>query len=100
MLYLVMVCGVLALVYGVWARGSILSASAGSERMQEISAAVQEGARAYLSRQYRTIAIVGVAVAAILYFVLGPWVAGGFVVGGRAHCEPPPSSRRNRKVSF
>jgi K(+)-stimulated pyrophosphate-energized sodium pump len=81
MLYLVMVCGVLALVYGVWARGSILSASAGSERMQEISAAVQEGARAYLSRQYKTIAIVGVAVAAILLFVLGPWVAGGFVIG-------------------
>jgi K(+)-stimulated pyrophosphate-energized sodium pump len=76
-----MVCGVLALVYGVWARGSILSASAGSERMQEISAAVQEGARAYLSRQYKTIAIVGVAVAAILLFVLGPWVAGGFVIG-------------------
>ena len=81
MLYLVMVCGVLALVYGVWARGSILSASAGSERMQEISAAIREGARAYLSRQYRTIAIVGVAVAAILFFVLGPWVAGGFLVG-------------------
>jgi K(+)-stimulated pyrophosphate-energized sodium pump len=81
MLYLVMVCGVLALVYGVWARGSILSASAGSERMQEISSAVQEGARAYLSRQYKTIAIVGVAVAAILLFVLGPWVAGGFVIG-------------------
>ena len=81
MLYLVMVCGVFALAYGVWARGSILSESAGSERMQEISAAVQEGARAYLSRQYRTIAIVGVAVAAILFFVLGPWVAGGFVIG-------------------
>jgi K(+)-stimulated pyrophosphate-energized sodium pump len=81
MLYLVLVCGVFALAYGVWARGSVLSASAGSERMQEISAAIQEGARAYLSRQYRTIAIVGVAVAAILYFVLGPWVAGGFVIG-------------------
>jgi K(+)-stimulated pyrophosphate-energized sodium pump len=81
MLYLVMVCGVLALVYGVWARGSILGASAGSERMQEISAAVQEGARAYLNRQYRTIAIVGVVVAIILAAALGPWVAGGFLIG-------------------
>ncbi len=81
MLYLVMVCGVFALAYGVWARGSVLSASAGSERMQEISAAVQEGARAYLSRQYRTIAIVGVVVTAILFFVLGTWVAGGFLIG-------------------
>ncbi|MBE9555425.1 MAG: sodium-translocating pyrophosphatase, partial [Proteobacteria bacterium] len=81
MLYLVMVCGVFALAYGVWARGSVLSASAGSERMQEISAAIQEGARAYLSRQYKTIGYVGVAVAVILLIVLGPWVAGGFVVG-------------------
>ncbi len=81
MLYLVMVCGVFALAYGVWARGSVLSASAGSERMQEISAAIQEGARAYLSRQYKTIGYVGVAVAAILLIVLGPWVAGGFVIG-------------------
>ncbi|MDH5411071.1 MAG: sodium/proton-translocating pyrophosphatase, partial [Alphaproteobacteria bacterium] len=76
-----MVCGVLALVYGVWARGSVLSASAGSERMQEISAAIQEGASAYLKRQYRTIAIVGVVVAIILGVFLGVWVTAGFVIG-------------------
>ena len=81
MLYGVMVCGVLALVYGVWARGSVLSASAGSERMQEISAAIQEGASAYLKRQYRTIAIVGVVVAIILGVFLGVWVTAGFVIG-------------------
>ncbi|MDH5558241.1 MAG: sodium-translocating pyrophosphatase [Alphaproteobacteria bacterium] len=81
MLYGVMVCGVFALVYGVWARGSVLSASAGSERMQEISAAIQEGASAYLKRQYRTIAIVGVVVAIILGVFLGVWVTAGFVIG-------------------
>ena len=49
--------------------------------MQEISGAVQEGARAYLNRQYRTIAIVGLVVAVILAIALGPWVAGGFLIG-------------------
>jgi K(+)-stimulated pyrophosphate-energized sodium pump len=81
MLYLVIVCGAVALVYGIWASRSVLAASAGTERMQEISAAVQEGARAYLNRQYKTIAVVGLVVAAILFFVLGPTVAAGFVIG-------------------
>ena len=56
----VIVCGALALVYGAWATSSVLAASAGNPRMQEIAAAVQEGARAYLNRQYRTIGLVGV----------------------------------------
>ena len=78
---MVIACGVLALLYGVYASRSVLSASAGSDRMQAISAAVQEGAAAYLNRQYRTIAMVGVVVAIILFALMGWQVALGFVVG-------------------
>jgi K(+)-stimulated pyrophosphate-energized sodium pump len=74
-------CGVLAVLYGVWASRSVLAMSAGSERMQEISAAVQEGAAAYLNRQYRTIGIVGIVIAIILLILLGWPVALGFVIG-------------------
>ena len=80
-LYAAILCGVLAVVYGVWARQSILSASAGSEKMQEIAGAIQEGAQAYLNRQYRTIAIVGVVVAIALFLTIGQWAAVGFVIG-------------------
>jgi len=74
-------CGSLAVLYGIWASRSILAASAGNERMQEISAAIQEGAAAYLNRQYRAIAVVGVVIAVILVFLLGWKVALGFVIG-------------------
>ena len=74
-------CGGLAVLYGIWASRSVLAASAGTERMQEISAAIQEGASAYLNRQYRAIAMVGVVVAVILFFLLGWTVALGFVIG-------------------
>ena len=57
---LIVVCGLLAIVYGIWAIMSVMQADAGSARMQEIAAAVREGAQAYLKRQYTTIAIVGV----------------------------------------
>lgn len=77
----VILCGLLALGYGVWASRSVLSASAGTQRMQEISGAVQEGAAAYLNRQYMTIAIVGIIVAIILFFVLGWKVALGYTIG-------------------
>ncbi len=80
-LYAAILCGVLAVVYGIWARQSILSASAGSEKMQEIAGAIQEGAQAYLNRQYRTIAIVGVVVAVALFFTIDQWAAVGFVIG-------------------
>ena len=76
-----LVCGALALVYGLWASRSVLAAGAGSERMREIAGAIQEGAAAYLNRQYSTIAIVGVVVAFVLAATLGWWVAGGFVIG-------------------
>src|SRR5471032_2453435 len=78
---IVMACGVLALLYGWVTSRQVLAADAGSARMQEISGAVQEGARAYLNRQYRTIAIVGVIILAILWFTLGWHVAVGFVIG-------------------
>ncbi|PWR19326.1 sodium-translocating pyrophosphatase [Zavarzinia aquatilis] len=80
-LYSVIGCGVLALLYGVWAAKSVLSRDAGTVRMQEIATAIQEGARAYLNRQYRTIGIVGIVVVAGLWGLLGPFVAVGFVIG-------------------
>ncbi|MGE5515845.1 MAG: sodium-translocating pyrophosphatase [Bacteroidota bacterium] len=78
---LVIACGLVALLYGAWAIKSVLASPAGTPRMQEIAAAVQEGAGAYLNRQYRTIAIVGVIVAAILALRLGVFQAAGFVLG-------------------
>ena len=81
LMWLIIASGVLAIVYGIWAVRSILAADAGNEKMQEIAAAIQEGASAYLSRQYRTIAIVGVAIAALVAYFLGLKVALGFVIG-------------------
>ncbi|MBM3564618.1 MAG: sodium-translocating pyrophosphatase [Alphaproteobacteria bacterium] len=78
---LILACGVLALVYGAVTARSVLAAPAGNERMQEISAAVQEGARAYLNRQYTTIAIVGVVIGVILGWRLGLPVAIGYAIG-------------------
>ncbi len=76
-----LICGVVALIYGVWAARSVLAASAGSERMQTIAGAIQEGAKAYLNRQYRTIAGVGVVVFVIITFALGIKVGIGFLIG-------------------
>jgi K(+)-stimulated pyrophosphate-energized sodium pump len=80
-LFLVIVCGAVAVFYGFYASRSVLASSAGTQRMQEISGAVQEGAAAYLNRQYTTIAIVGVVVAVILFFLMGAKVAVGFLIG-------------------
>src|SRR5688572_1037751 len=77
----VIVCGALALAYGAWATTSVLAASAGNPRMQEIAAAIQEGAKAYLNKQYTTIGIVGIVVAVILFFALSKLSALGFVIG-------------------
>ena len=76
-----LICGGAALVYGVWAARSVLAASAGNERMQEIAHAVQEGASAYLNRQYTTIAIVGVVIFVIVSFLLSLPVGVGFLIG-------------------
>ncbi len=78
---LIIVGGLLALVYGLITAREVLAASAGTSRMQEISAAVQEGARAYLNRQYTTIAMVGVVILVILGAILGIHVAIGFIIG-------------------
>jgi K(+)-stimulated pyrophosphate-energized sodium pump len=77
----IIVCGLLALVYGFVTSRQVLAADAGTARMQEISAAVQEGARAYLNRQYITIAIVGFIILIVLGVTLGIHVAIGFVIG-------------------
>ena len=79
--YLVLVCGVIALLYGAWAVRSVLAAPAGNERMQEIAAAIQEGASAYLNRQYTAIAVVGVIIGVLLGFWLGPLSAIGYAIG-------------------
>ena len=71
----------LALIYGAYAYNQVMAAGTGTARMQEIAAAIQEGARAYLNRQYRTIAIAGVVVAVILAVTLGIHVGLGFVIG-------------------
>ena len=77
----VIACGVLALLYGVVTARSVLAASPGTPRMQEIAAAIQEGARAYLNRQYTTIAMVGVVVLLVLFFRLGIYPAVGYLIG-------------------
>ncbi len=79
--FLVIACGVLALAYGWFTSRQVLAANAGSTRMQEISGAVQVGARAYLNRQYRAIAAVGVVVLIVLGLTLGVRVAIGFLIG-------------------
>src|SRR6202795_5390975 len=80
-LWLIVLCGALAIVYAVWATRTVMSADPGSARMQEIAAAVREGAQAYLKRQYTTIGIVGVVICAIVGWFLGPLVATGFAIG-------------------
>ncbi|MEM1103162.1 MAG: sodium-translocating pyrophosphatase [Pseudomonadota bacterium] len=80
-LWLVVAAGALAVVYGVVTTQSLMRMSAGNEKMQEIAAAIQEGANAYLSRQYRTIAIVGAVTAVIIFVFLGFAAALGFVIG-------------------
>ena len=81
LLTIVILCGIAGLVYGVYASRAVLTADAGSERMQQISAAVQEGASAYLNRQYTTIGLVGIAIAVVLFLLLGWQVAVGYLIG-------------------
>ena len=80
-LELILACGIVALLYSGWAVRSVLAKSPGNARMQEIAAAIQEGAKAYLNRQYRTIAIVGAIIFVLAWFFLGWEVGIGFLIG-------------------
>ncbi|WIY52778.1 sodium-translocating pyrophosphatase [Devosia sp. YIM 151766] len=80
-LWLIVACGGLSIVYGVVTTQGLLKADAGSARMQEISAAVREGASAYLKRQYITIGIVGIVILILAWLLLGIYAAIGFLIG-------------------
>jgi len=80
-LTIVIVCGLLSVAYGIWAIQSVMASDAGNERMQEIAGAIQEGAQAYLNRQYTTIALVGVVIFLVVAWLLGVLVAIGFAIG-------------------
>ncbi|MCV0396371.1 MAG: sodium-translocating pyrophosphatase [Rhizobiaceae bacterium] len=81
MLYVVILCGLLSVAYAVWATQSVLAADQGNARMQEIAGAIREGAQAYLTRQYTTIAIVGVVVFVLAWLLLSGAAAIGFLIG-------------------
>lgn len=80
-LWLIVLCGVLSIVYAIWATSSVLKADAGNPRMQEIAGAVREGAQAYLRRQYTTIGLVGIVIFVLVAYFLGIYVAIGFAIG-------------------
>ena len=77
----VIACGLLSIVYAIWATQSVMAADQGNARMQEIAGAIREGASAYLNRQYTTIGIVGVVVFAGTWALLGSLAAIGFAIG-------------------
>jgi len=81
MLYVVIACGLLSIVYAIWATQSVLASDQGNARMQEIAGAIREGAQAYLARQYTTIAIVGVVVLLLALWLLSWQAALGFLIG-------------------
>ena len=80
-LYYIIAAGFLAIVYGYVVGKQVISASPGNSKMREIAEAIQEGARAYLNRQYKTITFVGIIVLIIVTFALGIWVGLGFLIG-------------------
>ncbi len=81
MLLVVIACGLLSILYAIWATRSVLASDQGSQRMQEIAGAIREGAQAYLARQYTTIAIVGVVVFLLAWWLLSGTAAIGFLIG-------------------
>jgi len=80
-LWLVIAAGALGVLYGLIQTASLMKASTGNDKMREIAAAIQEGASAYLRRQYTTIAMVGVVILIAAYLLIGEWAAIGFVIG-------------------
>ncbi|MGE5064244.1 MAG: sodium-translocating pyrophosphatase, partial [Myxococcales bacterium] len=81
LLYVAIICGIIAVLYGIVTSRQVLGLSPGNQRMVEVSAAIQEGAAAYLKRQYTTIAIVGIIVAVIIGIFLKPLSAFAFLIG-------------------
>ena len=80
-LSLVILAGLLAVLYGALQTASLMRAPAGNDKMREIAAAIQEGAQAYLRRQYTTIGIVGAVILVVIYLLIGPHEAIGFLIG-------------------
>ena len=80
-IHLIIGSGIIAILYGIFTSISVISADTGNEKMQEIAKAIQEGASAYLARQYSTIALVGIVIFIISFFLLGLQVAVGFLIG-------------------
>jgi K(+)-stimulated pyrophosphate-energized sodium pump len=80
-LWIIVLCGALAIAYAIWGIRSVMSADPGNARMQEIAAAVREGAQAYLKRQYSTIGIVGIVIFLVVSYFLGWLVGAGFAIG-------------------
>jgi len=81
MIWLIILGGLLSIAYGAWAIADLNSRDAGNQRMQEIAAAIAEGAQAYLRRQYITISVVGVVLFFLIFWLLGLPVAVGFLIG-------------------
>ncbi|MCB1511797.1 MAG: sodium/proton-translocating pyrophosphatase, partial [Hyphomicrobiaceae bacterium] len=81
LLWAIIICGALSIVYAIITIQSVMSSSAGNARMQEIAGAIREGAQAYLNRQYTTIAIVGAVIFLAAFAYLGWQVALGFLIG-------------------
>ncbi|WP_310620521.1 sodium-translocating pyrophosphatase [Flexibacterium corallicola] len=80
-IFVTIACGVLSVIYAIWAIQNVMAADKGTAKMQEIAGAIQEGAQAYLSRQYTTIALVGIVIFAIIAYLLSVTVAIGFAIG-------------------
>ena len=80
-LNLVILCGILSIIFAYVTGVQILSASAGNAKMKEIAGAIQIGARAFLNRQYKTIAIVGVLVLIVVIYLFNFWVGLGYFIG-------------------
>ena len=77
----ILLCGLSAVLYGIITSRQILSLSPGNEKMQEIAKAIQEGAKAYLNRQYLTISIVGIVIFILIWIIFDLYSAVGFFIG-------------------
>ena len=77
----IILTSIIAILYGIWASRSVLAADSGNEQMRAIATAIQEGASAFLNRQYTTIGIVGVVIFFVLWWLLGVAVGAGFLIG-------------------